>query len=76
MAKRKTKKSKDMQMNMDMDCNRGWKCGHGMGCGYFLGFIGALVYFLNTSTGFWNTILAILKAIVWPAFLVYHLFGL
>lgn len=46
------------------------------GGAYFLGFIGALVYYLQTASGFWNVVLAILKSIVWPAFAVYHLLGL
>jgi len=45
------------------------KCG---GCGYFLGFLGALIYYLSTATGFWNGVLGILKALVWPAFLVFE----
>ena len=46
----------------------------GVGGGWFLGFIGALVYYLNFHSGtFWLVVLAILKAAVWPAFLVYHL---
>jgi len=41
---------------------------------WFLGFIGALVYYLHTHSGtFWLVVLAFLKAFVWPAFLVYHL---
>jgi hypothetical protein len=41
---------------------------------WFLGFIGALVYYLHIHSGtFWLVILAVLKALVWPAFLVYHL---
>jgi hypothetical protein len=41
---------------------------------WFFGFIGALVYYLHVHSGtFWLVILAILKSIVWPAFLVYHL---
>ena len=40
---------------------------------YGLGFIGALVYYISTATGFWNGVLGILKAIVWPALLVYEL---
>jgi hypothetical protein len=41
---------------------------------WFLGFIGALVYYLHVHSGtFWLVIVAFLKAIVWPAFLVYHL---
>ena len=51
------------------------KCGPGScgGFGYFLGFIGAVVYYISTATGFWNGVLGVLKALVWPAFLVYHL---
>ena len=40
---------------------------------YCLGFIGAAIYFVSTSTGFWMGVLGVLKAIVWPAFLVYGL---
>jgi hypothetical protein len=40
---------------------------------YGLGFIGALVYYLQHASGFWVGVLGVLKAIVWPAFLVYHL---
>ncbi len=42
------------------------------GGGYFLGFIGALIYYILTASGFWNGVLGILKAMVWPAFLVYE----
>lgn len=45
----------------------------GAGAAYGLGFIGALVYFLQTATGFWNGVLRFLEALVWPAFLVYNL---
>jgi hypothetical protein len=40
---------------------------------YGLGFIGALIYYLSTATGFWNGVLGVLKALVWPAFVVYSL---
>ena len=41
---------------------------------WFMGFIGALLYYLHVHSGtFWLVVLAFLKAIVWPAFLVYHL---
>jgi len=43
------------------------------GCGYFLGFIGAAVYYISTATGFWMGVLGVLKAMVWPAFVVYEL---
>ena len=43
---------------------------------YFLGMVGAAVYYLNIAHGFGAVVTSILKAIVWPAFLVYHLLGL
>ena len=39
---------------------------------FFIAFIGAVVYFVQQSDGFWGFILAILQAIVWPAYVVYH----
>jgi len=41
---------------------------------YGLGFIGAAVYFIVHATSFWIGVLGFLKAIVWPAFLVYEAF--
>jgi hypothetical protein len=38
---------------------------------YALAFIGAAVYYLQHSTTFWEGVLGILKAIIWPAMLVY-----
>ena len=43
---------------------------------YFLGFIGALVYYEGVAYGFWPSVVAVLKALVWPALLVFHLLGL
>jgi hypothetical protein len=45
-------------------------------CGavYGLGFIGAAVYFISTATSFWVGVLGFVKAIVWPAVLVYEAF--
>ena len=53
-----------------MVCNVRSNCG---GCGYFLGFLGAAVYYLSNATGFWNGVGGFLKALVWPAFLVFEL---
>jgi len=39
---------------------------------YGLGFIGAAVYFIGHATTFWLGVLGFLKAIVWPAFLVFE----
>ena len=52
-----------------------WKCGHTGGGVYGLGFIGAAIYYLQTATGFWSGVLGVLKALVWPAFLVHKLLG-
>ena len=41
---------------------------------YGLGLIGAAVFFISHATTFWMGVIGILKAIVWPAFLVYEAF--
>ena len=48
------------------------RCGAGGGV-YGLAFIGAAIYFLQHATSFWNGVLGILKAIVWPAVVIYKL---
>ena len=45
----------------------------GSGFFYFLGWLGALVYYIQAATGFWGGVLGILKSFVWPAFVVYEL---
>ena len=42
---------------------------------YFFGIIGAAVYFIQNATGFWMGVLGLLKAFVWPAFVVHSLMG-
>lgn len=44
------------------------------GAVYGLGLIGAAVYFISHATSFWMGVLGFLKAIVWPAFLVFGAF--
>jgi hypothetical protein len=41
---------------------------------YGLGFVGAAVYYISVAATFWVGVFGVLKAIVWPAFLVYELF--
>ncbi|MCA9485534.1 MAG: hypothetical protein KC506_01685 [Nanoarchaeota archaeon] len=53
-----------------MSCKKSYGCG---GCGYFLGFLGAAIYYISTTNGFWAGVLGVLKAAVWPAFLVFEL---
>lgn len=42
---------------------------------YGMGFIGALIYFIQHATGFWVGLLGVFKAIFWPGFLVYEALG-
>lgn len=45
---------------------------HGaLGWVVFTAYIGAVVYFFSLEQNFWGFILALIKAIFWPAFLVY-----
>ena len=46
----------------------------GFGGAYFCAMVGAAVYFVQHSVGFWGFILALLKALVWPAFLIHAVF--
>jgi hypothetical protein len=49
------------------------KCGS-MSAVYGLGFLGAAIYYISNATGFWMGVLGVLKAIIWPMFLIYELF--
>lgn len=40
---------------------------------YGMAFIGAVVYFLQHAATFWEGVLGIVKAIFWPAILIYKL---
>ena len=44
------------------------------GAVYGLGFIGAAVYFISQAATFGAGLVGFLKAMVWPAFLVYEAF--
>lgn len=39
---------------------------------YFVTYIGAAVYFIQQSDGFWGVIWALLQALVWPGFVVHR----
>lgn len=80
------KKALSKPMKKDMDYyafKRGredYSCGYshnhdGKGI-YFLGFLGALIYYLMHSSGFWMVVLSILKALVWPVFVVMKILGM
>jgi hypothetical protein len=62
----------------DDRCGPWWKkehvaCNGSGGAFYGLGFLGALAYYVSTATSLWAGIVGVLKAIVWPAFLVFEL---
>lgn len=40
---------------------------------YGLGFIGAVIFYLSQATGIVAGLIGFLKAVVWPAFVVYEL---
>ena len=52
-------------------CKMSPQCGNG--AIYGLGMIGAAVYYIVQASSFWMGVLGVLKALVWPAFLVYEL---
>jgi len=77
MAKKK-EKSKVCDKDCDCECKH-WKCKccrKGGGALYFLGFLGSAIYFISHTSGFWNVVLAILKAFVWPVFITMKILGL
>lgn len=48
--------------------------GHGAGGAvYGLGFLGSLVYFIQHATSFGGVLFGVLKALLWPAFLLYKI---
>lgn len=53
--------------------NRKFSDGGSAGAIYGLGVIGSMIYYILNSPTFWTGLLGILKAMVWPAFLIYEL---
>jgi len=51
-------------------CNDSYKSCGGI---YGLGFLGAAIYYISTAAGFWMGALGLVKALLWPAFLVFEL---
>ena len=42
---------------------------------YGLGWLGAFIYYLHSATTFTAVVVGFVKALVWPAILVYYLFS-
>lgn len=40
---------------------------------YFLGFVGALIYNMQAAAGFGAVVTGVIKAFIWPAYIVYQL---
>lgn len=55
----------------NIKCRSMCSCNSTGGAIYGLGFVGAAVYYIFQANGFWIGVLGLLKALVWPAFLVY-----
>ena len=51
------------------------RCGGASGCVYGLAFIGAAVYYIQHADTFLAGVIGVLKAIIWPAMLVYKMLG-
>ena len=71
MAKKRTTKKKSKTYNIKCTVKDNVNSNCNGSALYFLGFIGALIYYLTTAPTFWDAVIGFLKAIVWPAFLVF-----
>ena len=69
-TKKPTKKTSCCE-TMITGCKTNSGCG---GCTYFLGFLGAAIYNISVATGFWMGVWGVIKALVWPVFLVFKLY--
>ena len=52
--------------------NKGGACGGA----YFLTFVGSAVYWVQQAAGFGEFLVALLKAMVWPAFVMHRILEL
>jgi len=74
------KQDKDEDINVK-DCKNKMFCrgknsrGGASGAIYGLGFVGAVVYFIQNSHTFMDGAIGVLKAIIWPALLIYKVFA-
>ncbi len=41
---------------------------------YFLCFLGTAIYYIGQAPDFWMGVVGVLKALVWPAMLIYEVF--
>lgn len=59
-------------------CGGRWmmKGGHTPSSLYGVAALGALVYYIQTAPTFWMGVLGVVKAIIWPAMLIYKAFAI
>jgi hypothetical protein len=58
-------------------CHHKKHCGNNTAPGavYGMAFIGSAIYYIQQADTFWMGVLGVLKAIIWPATLIYQLLG-
>lgn len=64
-----------MNEEKTQDCNKSYNhhsANASGGAVYGFGLIGAAIYFISHAATFWMGVLGFLKAIIWPAILVYE----
>jgi hypothetical protein len=69
-----TLKAKGDSMVKEHKMHRSMKAHEG-GAGFFflLAYIGAAIYFIQQSNGgFWEVILGLLQAAIWPVYVIFH----
>ena len=57
-----------------MKSEKSYRSSHTSNAVYGLGFIGAAVYYIQIASGFWSVVTGLIKALLWPAFMVYEIF--
>ena len=78
MPTKKSTKKKATTITIDAGkecCSKTWSscsCSKSSGCSYGLGVLGAAIYFISTATSFWGGVFGLLKALVWPAIVVFE----
>lgn len=75
-TKKTTKKRTIKTLPKQEYCRSTSTCNNTGGCAYFLGFLGAAIYYISVTTGFWAGLLGVFKALIWPVFLVHGLLKL
>ena len=71
MPSRRTSRKKSNTYNIKCTVKEGMKCNGSGGWFYFLGFLGALVYYITTAPTFGDAVIGFFKAIFWPGFLIH-----